>query len=140
MVASSYAEYYGGGVLPAVAQEGARSGEILIELFIGDDYTGASALPWTVAIPDAATIDGSSCVLKFVQASSACTPFEIEFSGALTAAADGYATLTFAMLSAETATITEGEYFFFVTWITDSGLVITKVFNRQLVNWKSKDA
>ncbi len=140
MVASSYAEYYGGGALPAVAQEGARSGYILIELFIGDDYTGASALPWTVSIPDSATIGGSTCVLKFVQASDACTPFEIEFTGTLSAAADGYATLTFEMLSVDTSTIIEGEYFFFVTWVTDASLVITKVFNRQLVNWKSKDA
>lgn len=140
MVASSYAEYYGGGAVSTVSQEGARSGEILIELIIGDDYSGASALSWTVSIPDAATIGGSTCVLKFVQASSACTPFEIEFAGVLSAAADGYATLTFAMLNVDTSTITEGEYFFFVTWITDAGLVVTKVFNRQLVNWKSKDA
>ena len=116
---------------------GAISGEIEVELFIADDYSGLS---WTVDVPIGTTVGGSSCSLKFVQCSGSCEAFEIEFEGTITDAGSGQATLSFDMANADTSTIAEGEYFFYVTWIGDAEEVYTQVFNRQLVNWKAKAA
>lgn len=136
MTASSYSEYYGG--LP-----GARSGLVNLALFIGDDYLVSNNrnLTWTTSIPSGTTIAGSEVELTFVQGSGACTPFEITFTGTITAAASaGYAVVSFEMAAALTATIPVGEYTWFVTWIGDDEERITKIYNRQLVNWKEQEA
>ncbi len=140
MVASSYAEYYGGGTTAGVIQNGAKTGEIVIPLIIGDDYLESNnrSLDWIVAIPSGTTVAGSTCRLTFVKAAG-CYSFDIVFTGTVTLTGSD-ATLSFDMPSADTSTVIEGEYFFFVEWLGDAGEQITKIFNRQLVNWKNKAA
>jgi len=138
MVASSYAEYYGGQANGNVATTGVKSGMITVPLIIGDDYLAANnrALSWLVDVPAGTTVDGSTARLTFVQASG-YDPFEIVIEGTVELTAGGVY-LQFEISAATTATITEGEYVYFVEWIGDSDEQITKVTNRQLVNWKNK--
>jgi hypothetical protein len=137
----AFQNVFGSGGGGGVATEGAKSGQIIIDLFIGDDYLASNgrSLVWPVTVPPSTTIPGSSCVLRFTRCSGTCEPFEIEFVGTITDD-DGDAELSFDMPNHETATIPVGEYFFFVEWIGDSGEVITKVFNRQIVSWKTRTA
>jgi len=118
------------------------SGSINSPLFIGDDYLSSNgrAFTWTVSIPTATTVAGSSCALKFVKASGECTAFEVVFTGVISAAASGFATLTFSPTDTETATIPPGEYMWFVTWVGDNGEQITKSYSRSIVHWKAKEA
>ena len=125
-------------VIGNVPESGAKSGTIQLALIVGDDYlaTNGRSLSWPVTVPTGTTIGGSSCELRFIQASGACTPFEITFDGSITVGDAGFAVLSFDMPSAETVTIVPGEYEFFVMWIGDDDEEITKVYNRQLVKWK----
>lgn len=135
--------HFGAGVIVQnVPADGAKAGTIQLPLIIGDDYlaTNGRNLSWTVSIPPGTTVAGSSAKLHFVQASGSCTAFEIEITGTITAGASGYAVMSFDMTDTQTATITPGEYFWFVEWIGDAGEVITKVYNNQLVLWKEKVA
>lgn len=138
------ATYFTAG--PEIAEDpgtpNAVTGLITLPLIVGDDYLAANgrSLHWYVAIPLGTTIGASSTLLRFVQASGSCDPFEIEITGTITPSLDGYAALSFDLTDTQTATIPPGEYFWFVEWVGDAGEVITKVYNRQLVIWKSKDA
>lgn len=108
------------------------------DLIVGADYLDSNdnAVVVTMLIPEGTTIAGSECTLKFVQASGSCDPFEIEFEGVLAAGAEGYATLTFDLPKADTATITEGEYYPIVTWVGDAGEIIRPEIRSKLVTWK----
>jgi hypothetical protein len=137
------AGWFGGGVGVALSNgvfgEGARSGEIAYDLFIGDDYLASNgrSLTWTVPIPPGTTVDGSTCRLTFKQVSGSCEPFSIAFTGNVSVSSTE-ADLDFDMTSVLTATIVEAEYSFFVEWLGDSGEKITKIYNRQIVDWKGK--
>lgn len=147
-MAGNYApNYYGGGggssgAVANVPTEGAKANTIQLPLVVGDDYLAANGrfLSWTVSIPTGTTVAASSAKLRFVQASGSCDPFEIEITGTIAAGSVGFAVMSFSMTDTQTATIPPGEYFWFVEWIGDAGEVITKVYNNQLVFWKSKAA
>jgi hypothetical protein len=138
------ATYFTAG--PEITQDpgtpGAVTGLITLPLIIGDDYleVNGRSLHWYVYTPLGTTVGASSTTLRFVQASGACYPFEIEISGTITQSIDGISALSFDLTDIQTATIPPGEYFWFVEWLGDAGEVITKVYNRQLVIWKSKEA
>ena len=130
--------YFGGGIVgggsPLVV-----SGRIIGPLIIGDDYLAANgrSLQWTVDKPSGPA--ATSCVLRFVQSSGACTPVELEIAGSVSDTGTQYL-LTFSITKTQSNTLAAGEYSFFVILTTSSGEEITVVYNRQLVQWKQKAA